>query len=368
MEWNLVPKDLREILRSNRFDADLFDRLRGQLRAGEMGQEKNRITSDIRPSADAWTPLPDPGTAEHQALEGAGNQAISEGKVGVIVLNGGMATRFGGVVKCGVKVIDDRSFLDLKLAQIRAVSQGTVTTYLMNSFATYGETRALVADLGLGDDVRHFRQNVMLRVTPDTELFRDEDGRPSLNAPGHGDLTFALRETGVLSSFIDQGGELLMMSNVDNLGATLDPAIIGAHLRSGGEMTVELVEKEPGDKGGAPALVDGRVEIVEGFRFPEDFDQDQIPVFNTNTFVFNARSLDRDFPLTWFAVRKKVSGKEVVQFERLAGELTSFLESRYLLVPRKGNRGRFLPVKDPNELGRRLSAIRALLRMHAIIS
>jgi UTP--glucose-1-phosphate uridylyltransferase len=237
----------------------------------------------------------------------------------------------------------------------------------MNSFATHERTLELVAEMRLDAEVRCFTQNVMLRVTSDAEVFLDDERRPSPYAPGHGDLSDALRDSGCLSSFIDDGGELLLMSNVDNLGATLDPAVIGAHLVLGGEMTAELVEKEPGDKGGAPARVDGKLQIVEEFRFPEAFDQGTIPVFNTNTFVFSARALARDFPLTWFAVKKRVDGSDVVQFERLAGELTSFLETRYLHVPRGGRQGRFQPVKDPDELERRRPTIEDVMRSRGVI-
>jgi len=47
-------------------------------------------------------------------------------------------------------------------------------------------------------------------------------------------------------------------------------------------VTAEVVRKLPGDRGGAPARVDGSLQIVEAFRFPEGFDQDRIDVFNTN--------------------------------------------------------------------------------------
>ena len=65
------------------------------------------------------------------------------------------------------------------------------------------------------------------------------------------------------------------MSNVDNLGATLDPAIIGAHLEaneaSGAKITAEVVAKEPGDKGGAPARV--AVEVADDLPIKEARDR-----------------------------------------------------------------------------------------------
>lgn len=368
MDWKSIPEDIEAALRSHRFDEEIFDQLRERLKAGDMGPRQNRLTCEVSTPGDrGWTTIPEPETDDRRELEAQGIQAIRQGKVGAVILNGGMATRFGGVVKCAVPVTKGRSFLDLKLSDIRAGGEGRVKTYLMNSFATDSRTRELIEEMGLSDQVVHFTQGIMLRVTPDGELFFESDGRPSPYAPGHGDLSEALRASGVLADFTRSGGELLLMSNVDNLGATLDPAIIGAHISLGGEMTVELVKKDTGDKGGAPAIVDGHLQIVEGFRFPEAFDQDSIPVFNTNTFVFDARALERESELTWFAVNKKVGGEPVVQFERLAGELTSFLSSKYLLVPREGNFGRFLPVKDPEELERRIPAIREVLRTHRVL-
>jgi UTP--glucose-1-phosphate uridylyltransferase len=151
------------------------------------------------------------------------------------------------------------------------------------------------------------------------------------------------------------------MSNVDNLAATLDPAIVGAHLTNKRAITVEVAEKAKGDKGGAPARVDGVLQIVEGFRFPKEFDQDSIPVFNCNSFVIDLSSIDRPFGLSWFAVTKEVDGKKAIQFERLVGELTAFLPCTVLSVAREGEDGRFLPVKDPPELEARRDAIVKLL-------
>ena len=152
-----------------------------------------------------------------------------------------------------------------------------------------------------------------------------------------------------------------MMSNVDNLGATVDPAIVGLHLERGAALTAEVVRKEPGDKGGAPARLDGRLEIIEGFRFPKGFDQDSIPVFNTNTFVLDAAAIDRDFELPYYRVEKTVDGRPAIQFERLVGELTAFLPTAFVEVDREGADGRFLPAKDPDELGRRVGSIRQVI-------
>ncbi|HET9989148.1 MAG TPA: UTP--glucose-1-phosphate uridylyltransferase [Kofleriaceae bacterium] len=309
-------------------------------------------------AADLST-LPPPGTPEHDAVVTRGKQALARGEVGVVILAGGMATRFGGVVKAGVPVAAGKSFLAVKVADVRLAAP-RAPIYVMTSAATHDKIVEQIRREELAG-VECFPQLASLRLTPKGELFV-EAGKPSPYATGHGDLTFALRRAGVLEAFRSRGGKVLFMSNVDNVAATLDPAVIGAHLASGAKITAEVVRKEPGDRGGAPARVDGVPQIVESFRFPAAFDQDSLPLFNTNTFAFDAEAIDRDFELTFFRVDKKVEDAPVIQFERLVGQLTAFVPSHFLEVPR----GRFLPVKDPEELELRRPDIAALLQARGI--
>ncbi|MGF1467045.1 MAG: UTP--glucose-1-phosphate uridylyltransferase [Sandaracinaceae bacterium] len=354
------------------FDPPTFHRLRERLRAEGADPASNRLAARVEPPpADAVRTLPAPGSAEHSEMVARGEEAIAEGRVGTLVLAGGMATRFGGVVKATVEAVDGRTFLELKVAGARRAAErasARVPVFVMTSFATDAEVRRAAERLSSdAAPVTCFPQTISLRLTPDAELFRTPAGELSPYAPGHGDTPSAFAASGLLARFQDGGGRHLAMSNVDNLGATLDPAVIGAHLAGGASLTAEVVAKEPGDKGGAPARVDGRVEIVEAFRFPEGFDQDTIGVFNTNTFVLDASALAREYELTWFAVRKTVEGQPASQFERLGGQLTAFVESRFLEVPRQGPTGRFQPVKDPAELDRRRPDIRSLLTTRGIL-
>jgi len=359
------------LLQNHGFDPRTFESLRLRLREGRAGEETNRVSGAVAPPANGdITVLPAPGTSERRALGELGNAAIAAGEVGTVVLAGGMATRFGGVVKAAVEVVRGHSFLDVKLADVRTAATtagGRIPVFLMTSFATQDEVDRLArAATTEAMPVETFSQLISIRLTPEGDVFL-EDGQPSLYAPGHGDLVAALRRSSVLRRFRDEGGRVLFMSNVDNVAATLDPAVIGAHLRSGLDLTAELAPKEPGDRGGAPARVDGRVQIVESFRFPPGFDQDSIPIFNTNTFVLDAASIDRDFDFTWFAVRKTVEDRPAVQFERLVGELTAFLPSCFLSVDRDGEDGRFQPVKDPEELAKRREEIRKILEHRGVI-
>jgi UTP--glucose-1-phosphate uridylyltransferase len=303
--------------------------------------------------------LPPAGTPEHDRLSTLGKQAVARREVGIVILAGGMATRFGGVVKAAVPVVANRSFLAVKVGDARLA--GSLPIYVMTSAATHDRIVQQVRDEKL-DGVECFPQFTSLRLQPNGELFLEDD-KPAPYATGHGDLTFALRRSGVLARFRAAGGKVLYMSNVDNVAATLDPAVIGAHLASGAAVTAEVVRKAPGDRGGAPARVDATPQIVESFRFPKGFDQDRLALFNTNTFAFDAAAIDRDFDLTYFRVEKSVGDRKAIQFERLVGQLTAFLPSHFLEVTRE----RFMPVKDPEELELRRADIEALLRSRGLL-
>jgi UTP--glucose-1-phosphate uridylyltransferase len=264
--------------------------------------------------------------------------------VAVAVLNGGMATRFGGVVKGIVPALGERSFLEIKRAQA-----GPAPFLVMNSFATHVATRAFLDERRI-EGVRSFLQSVSLRLTPEGELFRDAAGQLSLYAPGHGDFPAALRDSGVLDALEAEGVRMLTLSNVDNLGAELDPRVIGHHLARGNPLTCEVARAVAGDAGGTPAHVDGSLQIVEGFRMPKNFDFDRLHFLATNSFVFSLEALREEHPLTWFYVEKSVDGRPAVQVEHLVNELSARVPTTYLAVPRDGPHGRFFPVKTREDL------------------
>lgn len=346
----MIDPELRRLLDRYGFDETLFAQLRDRVARGEVAPDRNAVRGALEPlPASAYTHL-------DEDVRGLGDEAIARGEVAVAVLNGGMATRFGGLVKGIVPALDDRSFLEWKLRD--AVAAG-LQFVVMSSFATDAPTREFIRERRL-DEPLHFTQSVLLRLTPDGDLFL-QDGRPSPYAPGHGDFLPAIRRSGVLETLRERGVRTLALSNVDNLGARVDPLVVGAHLAAGRPLTAEVTRKWAGDVGGAPALVDGRPMIVEGFRFPPGFDQGSVPVFATNSFLFDLEALERDHDPTWLYVEKELDGRRAVQLETLVNELSSFVPTTYLVVPREGGRNRFVPVKQPEDLVRAQPALRELL-------
>lgn len=360
-----LPKDVSETLSRHYFDAERLQALAKRL-SGEV-HHSNFVSGQIDPpeASDIGT-LPERGSAEAQQLEQVGIDALRQGHCAMAVLAGGMATRMGGVVKALVEALPGQRFLDLRLNESTTLerrSERRVPLWLMTSDAT---DHAITEALGTRLDqqfLQTFVQYLSVRLTPDGDVFLDSSGQPSLHAPGHGDLPDALKQGGLLQRFVESGGRYLMVANIDNLGASLDPMIVGYHVQHGKAATCELVEKVGTDRGGIPVRLDGRPVVLEEFRIPDHFDPKSVDVFSTNTFWFDAKALlELQMPWTFFTVEKKVDGTPVVQFERLLGELTSYLDTQFLKVPRSGQESRFLPVKDFAELESRQGEITLVAR------
>ncbi len=334
-------------------------------------QQRNRVAGPAAgPDEGDVIELPASGTPRHTELIARGLEAIERGEVALCVMSGGMATRMGGVVKALEPVYDARTFLDHRLAEARLWSERSkkpLPLWLMTSDAT----RKPIDDALASADALHFAtcfdQGLGVRLTPSGHVFVDSNGQLQTYATGHGDLVDALRRSGLLHRFVADGGKVVMLANLDNLGATIDPLLVGLFLERNEKCMVEVVEKEEGDRGGIPVSVGGSLQVLEEFRLPDGFDPATVRVFNTNTFHVDARTL-LELPIDWHwcEVEKKVQDTTVIQFERLLQELTAATPSAYVRVAREGTGSRFLPVKDFAELERRKPAIRAVLQSRGI--
>ena len=371
-ELAALEPSLRARLAAVAFDPAWLVTRAKTLRAVPEGTDVNRVRGPVRaPRPEEVAPLPPVGDPARARLAEAGEVALRAGELALCVLAGGMATRMGSVVKALVEIRPGITFLDVRLAEQRALTARAgraVPLWLMTSDATDAPIRRALAERDAPPEVTTFRQGVALRLTRDGSLFRDAHGAPSVYATGHGDLVDAIRAAGVLDRFKSGGGRALLIANLDNLGASLDPAYAGALFEHGAQLLVEVCRKEPGDKGGVPVELDGRLQVLEEFRLPPGFDATTVPVFNTNTMWVRADALaEVRVPWSWFLVEKQVDGRPAIQFERLLQELTGVLQTRYVEVPRSGDEARFLPVKDPGELDRRRPVLEALLRARGLL-
>lgn len=372
-ELDALPADLKARMSALGFvRADFIE----QARSLTMGDQKtrrtlrNRVNGEVRVPAETDLPAAPIGT-EADRLAAIGLSALKRGALAFCVMAGGMATRMGGVVKALVPVIGQASFLDVRLAENRRFSEiagRPIPLWLMTSEATDHKLGTALTHANAPARVKTFMQNVSVRLNLDGSLFKDAAGHPSTYATGHGDLPDSLRRSGLLDTFVKSGGEVVWITNVDNLGATIDLSILGAFLESKKDVMVEVCPKVAGDKGGIPAWAEGKLQVLEEFRLPEGFDATRVRVFNTNTFLVRASALlEARYASRYFEVEKTVDGAPAIQFERLLQELTANLPAAYMSIPREETASRFEPIKDNDELERRKPNLAAIAKARGIL-
>lgn len=369
-EITALPPEIQQRLAQGSFNLPRFLGWADEQAKGLDRDAANRLAAVSPPAPGDIAEPPAPGSEDYQRHLALGQQALARGEVALLVLAGGMATRMGSVVKALVEALPQKTFLDLRLAEKDTLSSRhgrSFPLWLMTSEATDGAIRQALGARLEDPSLAVFQQHASLRMTPTGSLYRDEQGMVDLYPTGHGDVPDALRASGHLARFRAQGGRYVWIANLDNLGATIDAALLGLHIEHQHVLSVEVVTKA-GDKGGIPVRYQDQPIICEEFRLPSAFDASTVQSFNTNTFLCNADALEEySFPWTYCVVEKKVGGQPVIQRERLLGELTFHLPTRFLLVPREGEASRFLPVKDPAELERRRPAIEAVARARGLL-
>ena len=112
------------------FEPALFEALRQRVATGELSPESNVVRGVVEPpSPGDVVRLPAPGDPGYDDAHAAGIDALGKGEVAQVVLAGGMATRFGGIVKAAVPAVDGRSFLEVKLSETHGSSGRWMSTF-----------------------------------------------------------------------------------------------------------------------------------------------------------------------------------------------------------------------------------------------
>jgi UTP--glucose-1-phosphate uridylyltransferase len=329
-----------------------------QLRSGETGLIPE---STIRP-VEA---LPDSErlTEDHRC---AG--ATARGQAVILKLNGGLGTSMGlERAKSLLPVKPGLTFLDVIARQ---ALRHDIPLVLMNSFSTAEDSRAaLAAYRGVSRSLPlDFLQHKVPKITRHDLLPVDWPHNPQLEwcPPGHGDIYTALVTSGMLEALLGAGFRYLFVSNSDNLGASIDEAILGYFASNGLPFMMEVTDRTPADrKGGHLARsAEGGFLLRESAQCPdEDADAFQDIArhrfFNTNNLWIDLVALEglirthhQVLPLPMIRNAKTVDPRDpsstpVYQLETAMGAAIALFEGAGAIrVPRH----RFAPVKTTNEL------------------
>jgi len=294
-------------------------------------------------------------------------------KLAVLKLNGGLGTSMGCVgPKSVIEVRDGMSFLDLSVRQIEYLNQKhnvNVPFLLMNSFNTDDDTQNIIKKYqGHEVDIRTFNQSRYPRILKDSLLPVPKSFDSPISdwyPPGHGDVFESLYNSGTLDELLEKGVEYLFLSNVDNLGATVDPRILQHMIDTDSEYIMELTDETKADvKGGTIIDYEGTVRLLEIAQVSKEHVQEfksikKFKYFNTNNIWLSLKAIKRivengELELEIIPNAKTVSvgakGESdisVLQLETAVGAAIRHFENGHgVNVPRR----RFLPVKTSSDL------------------
>merc|ERR1719225_990126 len=227
----------------------------------------------------------------------------------VIKLNGGLGTSMGcSGPKSVIPVRSDLTFLDLTVQQIEYLNkkyQANVPLVLMNSFNTDEDTMKIIRKYsGFNISIQTFNQSCYPRISkesmmPVAKSSRIEEDLECWYPPGHGDFYQSFSNSGLLHQFIEEGKEYCFVSNIDNLGATVDLNILNMVIDNNREFVMEVTDKTRADvKGGTLIQYEGHLRLLEAAQVPREHEEDfksvkKFNVFNSNNLWISLPAIQR---------------------------------------------------------------------------
>ena len=204
-----------------------------------------------------------------------GLDAIKAGKVGAVLLAGGMGTRLGSDAPKGVYNIgltkDVFIFQRLIENLMDVVNQAGawVPLYVMTSDKNHDATVSFFQEKNYfgynADYVTFFMQDMAPACDYEGKVYLEAKHKMSTSPNGNGGWFLSMMKWGVADQIRKAGVEWLNVFAVDNvLQRIADPCFVGATIATNSAVGAKVVAKNaPDEKVGAMCLEDGRPSIVE---------------------------------------------------------------------------------------------------------
>ncbi|XP_037545931.1 UTP--glucose-1-phosphate uridylyltransferase isoform X2 [Nematolebias whitei] len=295
-------------------------------------------------------------------------------KLAVVKLNGGLGTSMGCKgPKSLISVRNENTFLDLTVQQIEHLNKKfntDVPLVLMNSFNTDEDTKKIMQKYTHHRVKIHtFNQSRFPRINKEsllpvaTSMGMSGENEEAWYPPGHGDIYASFYNSGLLDKLLSEGREYIFVSNIDNLGATVDLFILH-HLMSQPadrrcEFIMEVTDKTRADvKGGTLIQYEDHLRLLEIAQVPKAHVDEfksvtKFKIFNTNNLWISLPAIKRLQEQNCMDMEIIVNpktldgGLNVIQLETAVGAaIKSFKNAMGVNVPRS----RFLPVKTSSDL------------------
>ena len=306
-----------------------------------------------------------------------GLDAIRKGKVGAVLLAGGMGTRLGtddpkGVYNIGItrEVYIFQRLIE-NLLEVVHMAEAWVPLYIMTSDKNHETTVNFLKEHDYfgynGEYVSFFMQEMAPGCDHNGKLYMEEKWKISISPNGSGGWYSSMHKWGVAEKMMEDGVEWLNVFAVDNvLQRIADPCFVGAVLANKCTAGAKVVRKcAPDERIGVICLEDGKTSIVEYYELTDELmnarDENGDPAYYFGVilnYLFQVEELEkiRDCKLPLHMAEKKIpylneKGEKVkpetpngYKFEQLVLDMVREMDS---CLPFEVVRNReFAPIKN----------------------
>lgn len=215
-------------------------------------------------------------------FENIGLEAIRKGRVGAVLLAGGMGTRLGsddpkGMYNIGVtKDLYIFQCLINNLTDVVRKAGKFIHLFVMTSDLNYEKTTAFFENMNYfgypKEYITFFKQEMAPTCDYNGKIFLEEPGKVSVSPNGNGGWFLSMMKSGILDKIKSNKIEFLNVFAVDNvLQRICDPVFIGATVSEGRAVGAKVVKKnDPDERVGVICLEDGKPSIVEYYELTDE--------------------------------------------------------------------------------------------------
>lgn len=217
-----------------------------------------------------------------QEFKEIGIEAIKAGKVGAVLLAGGMGTRLGsdepkGVYNIGLtKEVYIFERLIENLMDVVREAGTWIHLFVMTSDKNHETTTTFFKEKNYfgyrPEYVTFFMQDMAPATDREGRVYLEEKNKISTSPNGNGGWFSSMIKCGVVDKIHEEGIEWLNVFAVDNvLQRIADPCFIGATIQTDSDVGSKVVCKNaPDEKIGVMCLEDGKPSIVEYYELTEE--------------------------------------------------------------------------------------------------
>lgn len=346
------------------------------------------------------TPIPctelDEINARRDEYEAAGLEEIRAGKVGAVLLAGGMGTRLGsdgpkGVYNIGVtRDLYIFECLFRNLMDVTDKAGNPIHLFIMTSDKNHDATVSFLNGKNYfgydGSFVHFFRQEMAPAADYNGKVYLEDKFRLSTSPNGNGGWYSSMAKGGMLDIVRESGIEWLNVFAVDNvLQRIADPVFIGATKLANCVVGAKVIKKAaPDERVGVICLEDGHPSVVEYYELTDEMmnakTEDGKPAYNFGVilnYLFRVPELSAivDAKMPLHVVEKKIPCLDAdgnlfkpekpngYKYETLILDMIHLLDS--CLVFEVERKREFAPIKNPTGIDSVESA-RELLRLNGV--